>query len=197
MSLSLPERRRVLAAARGLPIVSAPERVEDFIGRILGLNPVQKTVVDLQMPTPPRKKIASVVETKLLTLSRRRCCVCASLENDTGVKTDGQIAHVDRNRTNNELDNLVYLCLRHHDMYDTVRRQSKGITANELKHYRSELYRSLGTDRPGLPDASLVEESQIQLGERIKRDCADLGVPERTLINFILEEAGQLHIFFK
>lgn len=148
------------------------------------------------MPTPPRKRIASVVETKLLTLSRRRCCVCASLENDSGVKTDGQIAHVDRNRTNNELDNLVYLCLRHHDLYDTVRRQSKGITAQELKHYRGELYQNLGTDRHWLPPASLVEESQIQLGERIRQDCRDLDVPERTLINFILEEAGRHPLLF-
>lgn len=148
------------------------------------------------MPTPPRKRITSVVETRLLTLSRRRCCVCAALENDISVKTDGQIAHVDRDRSNNELDNLAYLCFRHHDLYDTVRRQSKGITAHELKHYRNELYRNLGTDRTSLPPASLVEESQIELTERIKQDCRDLGIHERTLINFILEEAGRHPLLF-
>ena len=36
-------------------------------------------------------------------------------------------------------DNLVALCLEHHDDYDTKRSQSKGIKANEIKHWRSEL----------------------------------------------------------
>jgi hypothetical protein len=63
-----------------------------------------------------RKRIASAVETNLLTLSRRRCCVCFCLEGDLRAKTQGQIAHVDHDPANNKLDNLAYLCLRQHDL---------------------------------------------------------------------------------
>ncbi|MDH7972128.1 hypothetical protein QH494_08010 [Sphingomonas sp. AR_OL41] len=37
------------------------------------------------------------------------------------------------------MDNLAYLCLDHHDQYDSRRSQSKGFTVGEVKQYRSEL----------------------------------------------------------
>jgi hypothetical protein len=58
-----------------------------------------------------------------------RCCV----------KT-GQIAHLDHNHNNNEPDNLAFLCLVHHDQYDSKTSQSKGLRENEIKRYRTELY---------------------------------------------------------
>lgn len=148
------------------------------------------------MAKPPRKRISSRVETDLLIFSGRRCCICACLEDDTGVKTDGQIAHIDRNPANNNLDNLAYLCLRHHDLYDTIRSQSKGITAGELKRYRNKLYRNLGTDNRSSSSASVVAESQIRISEAILGDCSELGVPIQDLISFIVQEASRHPLLF-
>lgn len=85
-----------------------------------------------------RRKIPPATETKVLTRSKRRCCLCVGLHTDFNVKRV-QIAHIDHNRNNHKEDNLVALCIPHHDEYDEIKSQSKGITRNELKHYRSEL----------------------------------------------------------
>jgi tetratricopeptide (TPR) repeat protein len=84
------------------------------------------------------------VELEVLTCSRRRCCICYYLE---GFKElcDGQIAHVDRDNTNASFDNLVFLCLPHHNQYDSLPRQTKRISQEELKFYRRMLYIELGT----------------------------------------------------
>lgn len=86
-----------------------------------------------------RKTISQDVQTTVLTLSRRRCALCYGLERDVQQKR-GQIAHVDRNASNSALDNLVFLCLSHHDDYDSRPSQSKGYTEPELRQYRQELY---------------------------------------------------------
>lgn len=85
-----------------------------------------------------RIKIPHQTETKVLLNTRRRCCICFGLERDNRIK-QGQIAHLDRNSSNNNIDNLVFLCLPHHDNYDTRTSQSKGLTKNEVKEFRSEL----------------------------------------------------------
>lgn len=84
-----------------------------------------------------RKPIASAVQTAVLVKSRRRCCACFGLDRDTGLK-NGQIAHVDQNSTNNKEDNLVFLCLNHHDQYDSRTRQSKNLTEAEIRHFLGE-----------------------------------------------------------
>jgi hypothetical protein len=55
----------------------------------------------------------------------------------------GQIAHIDRDSRNPSPENLVFLCLDHHDEYDSRTSQSKGITSGEVVHYRDELYEAL------------------------------------------------------
>ncbi len=64
--------------------------------------------------------------------------MCVGLNGDFSEKQI-QIAHIDHNRENHSLVNLVALCLFHHDDYDSRKSQSKGITKHEIKHYRSEL----------------------------------------------------------
>jgi hypothetical protein len=65
----------------------------------------------------------------------------------------GQIAHVDRDRSNNASDNLVWLCLTPHDDYDARPSQSKGLTPAEVKYYRQELYDFIGMQQRRLePD---------------------------------------------
>jgi hypothetical protein len=85
-----------------------------------------------------RKRTPANLEEAVLMNCRRRCALCFALNRDTAIK-QGQIAHVDRDASNAALDNLVFLCLPHHDDYDSRRSQSKGITPEELGHFRREL----------------------------------------------------------
>jgi hypothetical protein len=89
-----------------------------------------------------RPKVPQITETDVLIKSGRRCALCFGLEGDGRIK-QGQIAHLDRNRENNQEDNLAFLCLIHHDQYDTKTSQSKGITQPEVKRYREKLYQAI------------------------------------------------------
>lgn len=86
-----------------------------------------------------RKKIPPKVESEVLVKSARRCCLCYGLHGDFSERK-GQIAHVDQNRSNRTSDNLVFLCLEHHDAYDSKTSQSKGIRKQEILLYRDILY---------------------------------------------------------
>jgi hypothetical protein len=86
-----------------------------------------------------RPGVPSDIETELFIRSRRRCCICFGLDQSLSVRK-GQIAHLDRNPSNNRLDNLAWLCHDHHDEYDSSTRQSKGLTIREVKSYRELLY---------------------------------------------------------
>ncbi|HYW07162.1 MAG TPA: hypothetical protein VE913_09415, partial [Longimicrobium sp.] len=94
-----------------------------------------------------RIKIAPELIADVLTSSRRRCCLCFGLRSDEAEKR-GQIAHLDHDASNNAPDNLAYLCLEHHDQYDTRPSQSKGLTVNEVKRYRTELLAFLDRSMP-------------------------------------------------
>ena len=91
-----------------------------------------------------RKKSTNAVKDDVLVRSRRRCCICYGLHRDSKPKK-GQLAHLDRNPCNNDPDNLAFLCLEHHDEYDSSTSQSKGFTKEELKRYRVELYAYFGS----------------------------------------------------
>ncbi len=91
-----------------------------------------------------RVRVSEKVSTNVLLKCRRKCCLCYFLENDRTEK-DGQLAHIDRDPSNSNKQNLVFLCLRHHDEYDSIPRQTKRMTPGELKHYRSALQQELGT----------------------------------------------------
>lgn len=75
----------------------------------------------------------------VLLKSRRRCCLCFGLKGEPGEKK-GQIAHLDHNPSNDKPDNLAFLCLDHHDQYDSKTSQSKSIQIKEIKAYREKLY---------------------------------------------------------
>jgi len=86
-----------------------------------------------------RRNIPKDIETKILTKSRRHCCLCVFLKGDDEVKS-GQIAHIDKDPANNDEGNLAFLCLEHHNEYDSRPSQSKGLTEAEVKYYRDLLY---------------------------------------------------------
>lgn len=85
-----------------------------------------------------RKAITTQVQTQVLIRCRRRCAVCYGLNHDV-TRKKGQIAHLDGNNSNSNIENLVYLCFDHHDEYDSTTRQSKNLTLAEVRHYRNEL----------------------------------------------------------
>jgi hypothetical protein len=111
----------------------------------------------------PRKRVPREIEEEVLVLSRRRCAICYGLNRDTGLK-QGQIAHLDGNNSNNDLDNLAYLCLDHHDQYDGRTSQSKGLTLNEVRRYRKELHEAidLAWKKPvSFGDVTVVDADKI------------------------------------
>jgi hypothetical protein len=86
-----------------------------------------------------RKPIPDAIQHGVLDRSRRRCALCVHFNNDYGQK-HGQIAHIDRDPSIVDEDDLVYLCLQHHDDYDSKRQQTKDLTEREVKTARDRLY---------------------------------------------------------
>lgn len=94
-----------------------------------------------------RATIPPEVIADVLVASRRRCCVCFALSND-GEEKKGQVAHLDRDASNNSRKNLVFLCFDHHDQYDSRTSQSKGLTVEEVRRYRVQLDRFVAQSLP-------------------------------------------------
>lgn len=114
-----------------------------------------------------RPSLPSKTETEVLLLSGRRCSVCFGLRGDADVKK-GQIAHLDRNPSNNSSENVVFLCLEHHDEYDSQTRQSKGLTKRELQQYRNLLYQA----RNSLAQRFTTSQKDTQLEDHIIRELS-------------------------
>jgi hypothetical protein len=136
---------------------------------------------------------------EVLEKSARRCCLCYGLHGDLSTKS-GQIAHLDRNRRNNVVDNLAFLCLEHHDEYDTRTSQSKGWTMKEVKRYRDALYMAIEEMRNNAKkktrEASIPSQNELPIfgqifcpASRMTLDAVDkdtgrkhFGVPAYSLI---------------
>ena len=112
--------------------------------------------------TRNRKKVPDAVLTSLLVKTRRRCCLCVYLKNDRGQKRI-QVAHINHRPSENDEENLVPLCLDHHDEYDSVTSQSKGLTASELRFYKQKLIDELSE----LPTESIEHKA-------IERETPDI-----------------------
>ena len=108
-----------------------------------------------------RKKITQDTQANVLLKSRRRCCICFGLNRDTSIK-QGQIAHLDGNSTNDKEENLAFLCLVHHDQYDSSTRQSKNFTIDEVRKFKSELIEAI----------NMAFFAEVQFGEA-KGYCGD------------------------
>ena len=115
-----------------------------------------------------RKAIPLDIENEVLLLCRRRCCICSSLNRNLEI-VQGQIAHLNHDAANSVLDNLVYLCLPHHDQYDSRTSQSKGLKESEVRHFRAELHRIVATFL-ALPIMMGAVEVQTQVEGRYVRD---------------------------
>src|SRR5262245_496676 len=89
-----------------------------------------------------RKAIPDATQANILLRGRRRCCLCFWLKGEDEVKK-GQLAHLDGDNENSAEDNLVFLCLEHHDEYDSIPRLSKGLREQEVRRWRDELYKEM------------------------------------------------------
>lgn len=139
-----------------------------------------------------RPPVPVSVITSILTQSARRCALCFGLRGDVSEKK-GQLAHLDRNPSNSDEGNLAYLCLDHHDQYDSRTSQSKGLTEGEVKEYRARLYRALGAATvraPGIPERSANDASP-----RLSAAWARLGDIDRGSLRFGITLGWQLARF--
>lgn len=93
-----------------------------------------------------RKRIPDPVQNELFAASMRICALCFGLKNDATEKR-GQIAHLNKDNTQTRLDDLVWLCMEHHDLYDSTTRQTKNYTVSEVRSYRSKLYKHVNNLR--------------------------------------------------
>jgi len=89
-----------------------------------------------------RKTIPQDTQTRILTKSRRRCCLCFWLDGRDEVQK-GQIAHLDGDNENASEENLVFLCFDHHDDLDGTTRLAKGLQPDEVRQWRDELYKEM------------------------------------------------------
>jgi hypothetical protein len=94
----------------------------------------------------PRKRTPPEVELAVLEHGRRRCALCFYL-NGHLVEKHGQIAHLDSDRTNYAEDNLAFLCIEHHSLYDSRSSQHKNYTLPEVKRARAMLYQAIAQRR--------------------------------------------------
>jgi len=126
------------------------------------------------MKRPPRKPLSHDVALEVLRKSRRKCALCFGLDGDLRLKK-GQIAHLDKNRDNNDPNNLAWLCLSHHDDYDSKSGQSRGFTIWEVQSYRDELYEKIA----GL---TLAAENSIEVEAAITEAISidDVAAPEES-----------------
>lgn len=85
-----------------------------------------------------RRKLTESVEADILHACRRKCCICYFLCDERGVRK-GQLAHLDKDSSNNSKANIVYLCFDHHDEFDSRTSQSKGLTKEEVRRWRDKL----------------------------------------------------------
>ena len=122
---------------------------------------------------PRRKTTPKDVETSVLRKSNRRCPLCFHLDNDSTEKL-GQIAHLDRDPSNYAEDNLAFLCLPHHTIYDSKASQHKNYTPPEVKAWRDDLYAVLEEMRIKRSAGAVMDSAQETAKLQRQRDLETL-----------------------
>ncbi len=120
-----------------------------------------------------RTPVTPSVQVDVLTASRRKCCLCYYLAGERRVRK-GQIAHLNQDRSDSQFENLVFLCLEHHDEFDSQTSQSKGLIPQEIRVHRDRMYQELG--------ARLVQNNQKAAPQPIEDRISQLPVPLRRVL---------------
>jgi hypothetical protein len=134
---------------------------------------------------PPRKPVPPEVETAVLAKSARRCALCFHLDGDLKEKI-GQIAHLDSNRGNATEDNLAFMCLPHHSLFDSTTSQHKNYTIPEVKAARDKLYKMVAEGEHMTP-ADAAPYLQAETDKRTLADFLAI-VPSMGTIHFLRTE---------
>ncbi|WP_145278825.1 hypothetical protein [Pseudomonas sp. URMO17WK12:I11] len=104
-----------------------------------------------------RKAITPVVQADVVIKSRRRCALCVFLDGNDSERP-GQIAHLNGDHSDNRFENLAWLCLEHHDKFDSKTSQTKNYTKIEVRNYRDRLYQMYGDAEYSKNDIVLVQD---------------------------------------
>lgn len=110
-----------------------------------------------------RTPVSDTVQQEVLVKSARRCALCFGIDGLLN-RVRGQLAHIDRNHANSGAENLAYLCLSHHDEYDSRTSQSKNFTERELRAYRNRLYDAIqqGLHHPQAERATSARQDYVE-----------------------------------
>jgi hypothetical protein len=101
---------------------------------------------------------------------------------------EGQIAHLDHDRTNGADENLAFLCLPHHSLYDSRTSQHKNYTMLEVKAARNKLVEQV--ESFGLDEDAMEEESDEPI-EESEEDIV-LGPDEHTTHQLQMTEGQRI-----
>lgn len=141
-----------------------------------------------------RAHIPDPVLAELLVKCARRCALCFGIYGTLYYRR-GQVAHVDRDSTNSAIENLAFLCMDHHDEYDTKTSQSKRLLPEELLRYRDTLHAAIERREHVATIAPATAALDAQTAEHDRRAFGhvDQLLPE-TRVQLYLHrvEAGQL-----
>lgn len=129
-----------------------------------------------------RKLIPKGVETSVLAKSARRCALYFHLDGDLKEKL-GQIAHLDGNRGNSAEENLAFMCLEHHTLFDSRTSQHRNYTVSEVKQARNKLYDLVGLGKHVTADAALPYR-QAEADKKALRDFLEM-VPSNGTIAYL------------
>lgn len=102
-----------------------------------------------------RKKISDITQADVVIKSKRRCALCFGVDQNLSEKS-GQIAHINGNNSDDRFENLVWLCLEHHDKFDSTTSQTKNYTPREVRTYRDNLYQHFTASKHSEEDIQLV-----------------------------------------
>lgn len=141
-----------------------------------------------------RSVVPRNIEIAVLRKCRRRCALCFFLDFNLDTQK-GQIAHIDRDANNSAEDNLAYLCLRHHDEYDTRPSQSKGLKEKELLEAKTDLEKWIEDNHEGLVRSSLMDKTDIpEVHDSVSPEVFRLRIPVyrafNRLTSYIMREAN-------
>jgi len=77
-----------------------------------------------------RKRIPPNIRSELLIANRHACCICGS--------GDVQIHHINSDPSDNRLENLAVLCLKHHDKATALKGLTASLKSQEILVYKNK-----------------------------------------------------------
>jgi hypothetical protein len=132
-----------------------------------------------------RAHISDDVAKAVVMRCKRHCCMCYGLHRILKA-VDGQLAHLGRDASKVDVDDLAYLCLECHKKYDTKNNRTLGFTASEIVGYRTLLYKALRMGhtewtirlRADTTQCEKVRAVILEVHEKLRECCPDVTLNE-------------------